>query len=103
MVESLIENEVPFFVNLLSTCIFPDQNIVYPLTSDQINMGDPHPSNHGYAFVKRLSGDVTRMVRKIYGHNWISVVPTNVYGEFDNFHLEDSHLVPAMIHRSFFI
>jgi GDP-L-fucose synthase len=101
VVESLLENEVPFFVNLLSTCIFPDQNIVYPLTSDQINMGDPHPSNHGYAFAKRLSGDVTRMVQKIYGHNWISVVPTNVYGEFDNFHLEDGHLVPAMIHRSF--
>lgn len=89
------------FVNILSTCIFPHENIVYPLTSDQIDKGAPHPSNYGYSYAKRLSGYETQIFRDVLKKNWYSVVPTNLYGPHDNFNLEDSHLIPGMIHRAY--
>ncbi len=89
------------FVNILSTCIFPSDNITYPLTSDQIDNGAPHPSNYGYSYAKRLSGYETQIFRNVLGKNWYSVVPTNLYGPHDNFNLEDSHLIPGMIHRAY--
>ena len=89
------------FVNILSTCIFPHENIVYPLTADQIDNGAPHPSNYGYSYAKRLSGYETQIFRDVLKKNWYSVVPTNLYGPHDNFNLEDSHLIPGMIHRAY--
>jgi len=101
VVESCFKNELPNFVNLLSTCIFPDKNITFPLTPDQIDKGEPHFSNHGYSYAKRLSGYQTNIVKKILNANWVSVIPTNVYGINDNFHLENGHMIPAMIHRAY--
>ena len=93
--------QIDNFVNILSTCIFPHENIVYPLTSDQIDNGAPHPSNYGYSYAKRLSGYETQIFRDVLKKNWYSVVPTNLYGPHDNFNLEDSHLIPGMIHRAY--
>jgi len=101
IIESSYKNEIPNFVNLLSTCIFPDKNITFPLTPDQIDNGSPHPSNHGYSYAKRLSGYQTNIIKKVLNSNWVSVIPTNVYGTNDNFHLEDGHMIPAMIHRAY--
>jgi GDP-L-fucose synthase len=100
IIEASFKNEIPNFVNLLSTCIFPDKNITFPLTSSQIDQGPPHFSNHGYAYAKRLSGYQTNIIKKVLNANWVSVVPTNVYGINDNFHLDDGHMIPAMIHRA---
>lgn len=101
VIDSLFRNEVPNFVNLLSTCIFPDKNISFPLTPEQIDQGPPHYSNHGYSYAKRLSGYQTNVIKKILNTNWVSVIPTNVYGINDNFHLDNGHMIPAMIHRAF--
>jgi GDP-L-fucose synthase len=101
VIESSFKNEIPNFVNLLSTCIFPNKNITYPLTSNQIDNGDPHPSNHGYAYSKRIAGYQTNIIKKVLNSNWISVIPTNVYGINDNFNLEKGHMIPAMIHRAY--
>jgi GDP-L-fucose synthase len=100
IIESCFKNEIPNFVNLLSTCIFPDKNITFPLTPNQIDQGPPHFSNHGYSYAKRLSGYQTNIIKKVLNANWVSVVPTNVYGINDNFHLDDGHMIPAMIHRA---
>jgi GDP-L-fucose synthase len=89
------------FVNVLSTCIFPDTNITYPLTYDQIDNGAPHFSNYGYSYAKRLSGYETKIFRDVLNKNWFSVVATNLYGPNDNFNLENSHLIPGMIHRAY--
>ncbi len=101
VIESSFKNEIPNFVNLLSTCIFPDKNITFPLTPNQIDNGEPHFSNHGYAYSKRIAGYQTNVIKKVLNANWISVIPTNVYGTNDNFHLEDGHMIPAMIHRAY--
>lgn len=101
VIESSFKNEIPNFVNLLSTCIFPDKNITFPLTPNQIDNGVPHFSNHGYAYSKRIAGYQTNVIKKVLKANWISVIPTNVYGINDNFHLEEGHMIPGMIHRAY--
>ncbi len=88
-------------VTILSTCIFPNKNITYPLTANQINNGAPHPSNHGYAYAKRLLHYTTEFAREVTGNNWISIVPTNIYGENDFFSLRDGHLIPALIRKGY--
>jgi len=101
VIESAFVNEIPNFVNLLSTCIFPDKEVTYPLTPDQIDNGAPHFTNYGYSYAKRLAGYEMKIVKNVLQSNWVSVIPTNVYGMHDNFHLEDGHMVPAMIHRAY--
>ena len=83
---------------LQSTCIFPD-NATYPLTTDQIYKGEPHPSNYGYGYAKRMTEINARAYRDQYGMNIVNVIPCNVYGIGDNFNLESSHVIPGLIHK----
>ena len=83
-----------------STCVYPD-NPNYPLTEDQIHNGPPHHSNYGYAYAKRMLDVQSRALRQQYGCNFITAIPNNLYGENDNYHLNDSHVIPAMIHKMF--
>jgi GDP-L-fucose synthase len=85
-------------VSLLSTCVYPN-NAVYPLTEDQIHDGPPHESNFAYAYAKRMLDVQSRAYRKQHGCNFITAVPNNLFGENDNFDLEDSHVIPAMIRK----
>lgn len=85
-------------ISMLSTCIFPD-SIVYPLTEDRLHDGEPHESNFAYAYAKRMIDVQSRAYRDQYGCNFTTVVPNNIYGENDNFSLDDSHVVPAMIRK----
>lgn len=85
-------------VSMLSTCIYPD-NVKYPLTEDQIHNGKPHPSNYAYAYAKRMLDIQSQAYRDQYGCNFITLVPNNLFGEYDNFDLENSHLIPALIRK----
>ena len=85
-------------VSLLSTCIYPDK-VTYPLTEEQIHNGEPHQSNFAYAYAKRMLDVQSRAYRRQYGCNFITAVPNNLYGPNDNFHLEDSHVIPAIIRK----
>ena len=87
-------------VSLLSTCVYPDaQYISYPLTEDQLHLGPPHNSNYGYAYSKRMVDVMSRAYRQQYGCNFITAIPNNLYGEYDNFDLENSHVIPAIIRK----
>jgi len=101
VLEAAYKNNVKNFVSILSTCIFPDKEVTYPLSADQIENGKPHSSNYGYAYAKRLLGYETSMYRKLTGNNWISIIPCNLYGKHDQFNLENSHLIPALIHKAY--
>ena len=85
-------------VSLLSTCIYPDDP-VYPLTEDQIHNGEPHKSNFGYAYAKRMLEVHSRSIRQQYGLKYITAVPNNIYGPHDNFDLENGHVLPAIIRK----
>ena len=87
-------------VSLLSTCVYPDSPYVtYPLTEDQLHLGPPHSSNFGYAYSKRMVDVMSRAYRQQYGCNFITAIPNNLYGENDNFDLENSHVIPAIIRK----
>ncbi len=87
-------------VSLLSTCIYPDI-VSYPLTEDQIHNGPPHISNYAYAYAKRMLDVQSRAYRDQYDCNFITAVPNNLFGENDNFDLENSHVIPAMIRKTY--
>lgn len=87
-------------VSVLSTCIYPDAPYVkYPLTEDQLHMGPPHPSNFGYAYAKRMLEVQSRAYRQQHSCNFISVIPNNLYGINDNYDLNSSHVIPALIRK----
>ena len=84
----------------LSTCVFPDK-VTYPIDESQLHNGAPHDSNYGYAHAKRLLDIHCRVYREQYKRNYFCIVPTNVYGPNDNYNLEDSHVIPGLIHKCY--
>lgn len=87
-------------VTYMSTCIFPAE-AKYPLTIDQLHQGEPHSSNFGYAFAKRMLDVQVRAYNLQWGTNYKILIPTNVYGPNDNFSLLEGHVLPALIHKLF--
>jgi len=85
-------------ITFSSTCVFPDK-VEYPLTPDKIHLGPPHSSNYGYAYAKRMAEIQMQSYREQYGVNYFSVIPCNIYGPADNYHPEDGHVLPSLIHK----
>ena len=98
ILESAKNHGVKKVISLLSTCVYPDK-VVYPLTEDQIHSGAPHQSNYAYAYAKRMLDVQSRAYRDQYGCNFITAVPNNLFGEHDNFDLENSHVIPAILRK----
>jgi len=94
------DSNVQKLVSCLSTCIFPDKT-TYPINEDMIHQGPPHNSNEPYAYAKRMIDVMNRAYYQQYQKIFTSVIPTNIYGPYDNFHLEDSHVIPALIHKCY--
>jgi GDP-L-fucose synthase len=100
LLKACIENNVQKVVSVLSTCVYPDEPYInYPLTENQLHMGPPHQSNFGYAYAKRMLDVQTRAYRKQHGVNYITVIPNNLFGENDNFDLNNGHVIPALIRK----
>lgn len=92
------ETGVEKVVSCLSTCIFPDKT-TYPIDETMIHNGPPHDSNFGYSYAKRLIDITNRAYHEKYGNMFTSIVPCNVFGPWDNFKPEVSHVIPGMIQR----
>jgi GDP-L-fucose synthase len=84
----------------LSTCIFPD-GLNRVLTENDLHLGEPHISNYGYAYAKRMMEVQCRLYNETPGFNYQCIIPTNIYGPNDNFNLNDSHVIPGLIHKAF--
>ena len=81
-----------------SSCIYPKfPNI--PITEDQLMTGPLEPSNDSYAIAKIAGIKMCQAYREQYGFNAISAMPTNLYGPNDNFDLETSHVLPALLRK----
>ena len=85
-------------VSLLSTCVYPE-DAKYPLTEDQMHSGEPHISSFGYSYAKRMLDVHSRALRMQYGRKYICAIPNNLYGPHDNFDLDNSHVIPAIIRK----
>lgn len=87
-------------ISCLSTCIFPDK-IEYPINETMLHDGPPHNSNDSYAYSKRMLEVLSKAYQEQYNSNFICIIPTNIYGPYDNFSLEDGHVIPSLIHRCY--
>lgn len=81
-----------------SSCIYPRETTV-PIKEDQLMTGPLEPTNEGYALAKIAGIRMTEFYRKQYGCNFISAIPTNLFGINDNYNLQSAHLLPALIHK----
>ena len=81
-----------------SSCIYP-KFAPQPMTEDCLLTGILEPTNEPYAIAKIAGIKMCQAYRRQYGSNFISVMPTNLYGPGDNFDLESSHVVPAMLRK----
>lgn len=88
------------FIGLLSTCIYPDNALSYPMDESKLHDGPPTPTNLGYGYAKRVLGIHLETIRKKTGLEYFSIIPCNLYSERDNF--EDSkkaHFVTALLKK----
>ena len=81
-----------------SSCIYP-KFAEQPITEDQLLGGHLEPSNDSYAIAKIAGIKMCQAYREQYGFNTISLMPTNLYGPNDNYDLDSSHVLPAMIRK----
>ena len=91
-------NQVERLLFLGSSCIYPrlaDQ----PIKEDSLLSGALEPTNEWYAIAKITGIKLIQAYRKQYGYDWISAMPTNLYGPGDNYDLESSHVLPALLRK----
>ena len=96
IIESANRWNVKKLLFLGSSCIYP-KFATQPITEDQLMTGVLEPTNDAYAIAKIAGIKMCQAYREQYGFNAISLMPTNLYGPNDNFDLETSHVLPAMI------
>lgn len=83
---------------MLSGCIFP-QDAPNPLRDEYLLNGEPHSSNYGYAHGKRILKIGSKCLKRQFNLDTSCIIPTNMYGLNDNYSLNNSHVIPGLIHK----
>jgi nucleoside-diphosphate-sugar epimerase len=81
-----------------SSCVYPKM-AQQPIKEEYLLTGELEKTNEAYALAKISGLKLVQAYRNQYGHHWISAMPTNMYGPGDNFDLENSHVLPALIRK----
>jgi GDP-L-fucose synthase len=89
---------IPRLLFLGSSCVYP-KLAQQPIKEEYLLTGELEKTNEAYALAKISGLKLVQAYRKQYGHKWISAMPTNMYGPEDNFDLENSHGLPALIRK----
>ena len=90
--------KVSKFVFLGSSCIYP-RDCSQPIKEESLLTGELEQTNSAYAVAKIAGIELIKSYRKEYGHKWISIMPTNLYGPNDNFDLKNGHVLPVLIRK----
>jgi len=98
VIHSAAEHGVEKLLYLGSSCIYP-KHAPQPISEDSLLTGPLEPTNEGYALAKIAGLKLCEKYQQQYGKHFISAMPTNLYGEGDNFHPEHSHVIPGMMRR----
>ena len=101
LIHAAWQYEVKKLLFLGSSCIYP-KTAPQPLKEEYLLSGQLEPTNEPYAIAKIAGIKLCEAYRDQYGANFISVMPTNLYGIGDNYHSEHSHVLPALIRRFHF-
>lgn len=98
LIDSALKLDVEKFIFLGSSCIYP-KLAPQPLKEDCLLTGELEPTNEWYAIAKITGVKACQAIRKQFGKDYVSLMPTNLYGTFDNFDLNTSHVLPAMMRK----
>ncbi len=98
IIHAAYKNGVTKLLFLGSSCIYPKM-APQPIKEEYLLTGPLEPTNEPYAIAKIAGIKLCETYRDQYGANFISVMPTNLYGKNDNYHPENSHVLPALIRR----
>ena len=98
VINSAYENKVKRLLFFGSTCIYP-KAVEQPMREDALLTGVLEPTNEPYALAKITGIKLCESYNRQYGTDFRSVMPTNLYGINDNFHPENSHVIPALMRR----
>jgi GDP-L-fucose synthase len=98
LIDAAHSANVEKFIFLASSCVYP-KSCPQPIKEEYVLTGALESTNSAYAIAKLAGIELIKAYRKEFGHKWISVMPTNLYGPNDNFDLESSHVFPALIRK----
>ncbi|EJL65375.1 GDP-L-fucose synthase family protein [Flavobacterium sp. CF136] len=98
LIDSALQNNVEKFIFLGSSCIYP-KLAPQPLKEDYLLTDTLEPTNEWYAIAKITGVKTCQAIRNQFGKDYVSLMPTNLYGTHDNFDLNTSHVLPAMIRK----
>ncbi len=98
VIHASYKHGVKKLLNLGSSCIYP-KNAPQPLKEEYLLTGPLEPTNEAYAIAKIAAIKLCHYYNEQYGTNFISVMPTNLYGPNDNFNLETAHVLPALMRK----
>jgi GDP-L-fucose synthase len=98
LIDAAHKNDVNKFIFLGSSCIYP-KHAAQPLKEEYLLTDSLEPTNEWYAIAKIAGVKACEAIRKQYGKDFVSLMPTNLYGPNDNFDLKTSHVLPAMIRK----
>jgi GDP-L-fucose synthase len=98
LIEASIKNKVSKFIFLGSSCIYP-KFAPQPIKEEHLLTDSLEPTNQWYAIAKISGVYACRAARKQFGYDAVSLMPTNLYGPNDNFNLDSSHVLPAMMRK----
>jgi GDP-L-fucose synthase len=91
-------SDIKKVIYLASSCIYP-KHADQPIVESDLLTGALEPTNQAYAIAKIACVELINSYRREYGKSWFSVMPTNLYGKNDNFDLESSHVLPALLSK----
>ena len=100
LIHSAYKNKIKKLLYLGSSCIYPKEAI-QPINENELLSGPLEKTNEWYAIAKIAGIKLCQSFRKQYNCDFISAMPTNLYGIKDNYHLENAHVIPAIMHRAF--
>jgi GDP-L-fucose synthase len=98
LIDNALQADISKFIFLGSSCIYP-KFAPQPLKEDYLLTDSLEPTNEWYAIAKITGVKACEAIRKQYKKDFVSLMPTNLYGPFDNFDLKTSHVLPAMIRK----
>lgn len=99
VIQSAFDSGVKKLIFLGSSCIYPKM-APQPISEDALLTGPLEPTNEWYAIAKIAGIKLCQAYRKQHGADFISAMPCNLYGQFDNFDLQSSHVIPALIRKA---
>jgi len=99
IVRACKEHKVRKATFMLSTCVFPS-DVEYPVHEGMLHHGEPHYTNYGYAYAKRML-EVGARALSTAGIQARCIIPCNIYGKNDNYDLDSGHVIPSLIHKCY--